>query len=83
MVTDDKVPFEIELELPELLEGPVRLASGELVDVGDSVIHPSFGVGKIYRVITYHDAHGVLLCVEFPNGEEKMLGLKLVKKVNQ
>jgi len=40
------------------------------------------GIGKLYRIATYHDELGVLLCVEFPNNQHEMLGLNFVRKVN-
>lgn len=80
MVPEDSPPFEMVLELPEHIDGPVELANGDMVDVGDSVQHPDYGIGKVYRIATYHDEYGVLLCVEFPGNQHKMLGLKLVKK---
>ncbi len=81
MVSDD-LPIEIILELPELLKEPVALPDGDVVDIGDYVEHRTFGVGQIYRIATYHDHLGILLCVEYPNGEDRMLCLDVVKKVN-
>ena len=81
MVSDDLL-IEIILELPELLKEPVALPDGDVVDIGDYVEHRTFGVGQIYRIATYHDHLGILLCVEYPNGEDRMLCLDVVKKVN-
>lgn len=81
MVSDDS-PIEIILELPELLKEPVTLPDGDVVDIGDYVEHRTFGVGQIYRIATYHDHLGILLCVEYPNGDDQMLCLDVVKKVN-
>jgi hypothetical protein len=81
-MTDEKTPeVEMVIELPELSDGPVALPDGSLVKVGDKVSHDEFGTGTIYRVANYHDDLGVLLCVEFPNGIEKMLSVDFVKKV--
>lgn len=82
MASNEKVPVEIILELPEHLEGPVRMPSGEQVSIGDEVEHPDFGVGRVFRIATYHDELGVLLCVEYSDGSHKMLGINFVKKVN-
>lgn len=81
MVSDDLL-IEIILELPELLKEPVALPDGDVVDIGDYVEHRTSGVGQIYRIATYHDHLGILLCVEYPNGEDRMLCLDVVKKVN-
>lgn len=72
--------FEIELEMPEHLDGPVQLPNGDLVDVGDKVEHRTFGIGEVFRIATYHDHLGILLCVEYPNGDDRMLCLDVVKK---
>jgi hypothetical protein len=76
MANEEKPPFEIELQLPELLEGPVTLPNGDVIQVGDKIEHSDFGVGEVYRIATYHDNLGILLCVDFPNGDEKMLCLE-------
>lgn len=81
MVSDDKVPVDILLELPELLEKPVLMPSGEYLAIGDSVEHPQFGIGSVIRIATYHDDHGVVIRVKFPNDVYKTLGLKFVRKV--
>lgn len=81
MVSEDKAIVEIELELPEHLSGPVELPDGELVDIGDKVIHARLGVGTVYRIATYHDDLGVLLCIEFPDDVHEMICLDGVKKV--
>jgi len=81
-VVSDDSPIEIILELPELLKEPVALPDGDVVDIGDYVEHRTFGVGQIYRIATYHDHLGILLCVEYPNGEDRMLCLDVVRKVN-
>ncbi len=82
MSDDNQPPFEIVLELPELLKDPVVLPNGDVVDVGDMIEHTSLGVGKVIRIATYHDHLGILLCVEFPNDQHEMLGLNFVRKVN-
>lgn len=81
MVSEEPLPFEFVLELPEHLEGPLTLPNGDIVDVGDMIEHTSLGVGKLYRIATYHDDLGILLCVEFPNNQHEMLGLNYVRKV--
>lgn len=68
------------MQLPEHLPGPVSLPNGESVSIGDRVKHPDFGTGTVYRIATYHDELGTLLCVEFASGIEKMLGLAFVEK---
>lgn len=81
MVSEDKALVEIELELPEHLPGPVKLPDGALVDIGDKVVHSRLGVGTVYRIATYHDDLGVLLCIEFPDDVHEMICLDGVKKV--
>jgi len=80
-VSEQSQYFEIDVEMPEHLEGPVTLPDGDTVSIGDSVQHEKFGVGSVYRIATYHDHLGILLCVEFPNNFHKMLCLDVVKKV--
>ncbi|MBN8662599.1 MAG: hypothetical protein J0M35_19680 [Candidatus Obscuribacter phosphatis] len=82
MVSDDKVPIEIVLELPEILDAPVLMPSGEYLAAGDSVEHPEFGVGKVVRIATYHDDLGIVLRIEYPDSTHKTLGLNFVKKVS-
>lgn len=74
---------EIEIELPEHISGPIKLANGDLVDIGDRIEHPTLGIGTIYRIATYHDELGILLCVEFANSQHEMIGLRLPKKLNE
>lgn len=71
----------MEMQLPEHLPEPVSLPNGESVSIGERVKHAEFGTGIIYRIATYHDELGTLLCVEFQSGTEKMLGLDFVEKV--
>lgn len=80
-MTEQTPQFEIDLDLPEHLDGPVQLPNGELVNIGDWIEHPDCGVGKVYRIATYHDHLGILLCVEFPGNVHEMIGLRFVKKV--
>lgn len=72
--------IELEVELPEHVSGPVKLANGDFVDIGDKIEHPTLGIGAIYRIATYHDELGILLCVEFANSQHQMIGLKLATK---
>jgi hypothetical protein len=82
MTDQEEIPeFEMEITLPDHLKGPVTLPNGDSVDIGDSVEHIDLGIGKIYRIATYHDKLGILLCVEFAGGRDEMLGLNFVKKV--
>ncbi|MBX9938107.1 MAG: hypothetical protein K2Y32_02580 [Candidatus Obscuribacterales bacterium] len=79
----EQIPyFEIDVEMPEHLDGSVTLPDGDVASIGDSIEHKKFGVGLIYRIATYHDHLGTLLCVEFPNNFHKMLCLDVVKKVH-
>ncbi len=83
-MTDKKnAEIEMVIELPELSDGPVVLPDGSSVRIGDNVSHEEFGTGTIYRIANYHDDLGILLCVEFSGGVEKMLGIDFVRKVNK
>lgn len=73
--------IDVDVEMPEHLEGPVTLPNGDIVSIGDAVQHKKFGVGLVYRIATYHNDLGVLLCVEFPDNLHKMLCLDVVNKV--
>lgn len=81
MIDDNQPPFEIVLELPELLQGPYALPNGEMLYIGDMIEHVECGVGKVIRFATYHDHMGVLVCVEFPNNEHEMFGMNFIRKV--
>lgn len=78
---DSGIPIDLVFELPELLDGPVELPTGEVVQIGDQVEHRTFGIGTVFRIATYHDHLGTLLCVRYPTGEKRMLCLDVVKKV--
>lgn len=82
MAPEDQPPYEIVLNLPELLDGPVTLQSGEILSIGDMVEHVECGIGTVVRFSTYHDHMGILVFVEFPNDRHELLGLTYVKKVN-
>jgi len=81
MASDDQPPYEIVLELPELLQGPYSLPNGDLLSIGDTIEHVECGIGKVIRFATYHDHMGILVCVEFPNNEHEMLGMNFIRKV--
>jgi hypothetical protein len=81
MVSDDNQPVDVMLELPEILDNPVLMASGDYLTIGDQVEHEEFGVGKVTRIATYHDDLGIIIRVEYPDSTHRTLGLKFVKKV--
>lgn len=81
MDTDDKSQFEIVLEMPDFVKGPVCLPTGDMVTEGDIVEHSTLGRGKIIRFSTYHDDLGILLFVEFPDKRYAKLCLDVVNKV--
>ncbi|MCA0315024.1 MAG: hypothetical protein LCH63_14490 [Candidatus Melainabacteria bacterium] len=81
MVSDDSQPVDIMLELPEILEHPVLMPSGEYLSIGEYVEHPEFGVGRVTRIATYHDDLGIIIRVEYPDHKHRTLGLKFVHKV--
>lgn len=81
MTTDNENPIEINLLLPDILEGPVELPSGGIVAVGDKVEHAELGVGEVIRIGTYHDHVGILLFCDFPDNPSQTIGIAFVKKV--
>lgn len=81
MIDGEGTPFEIALELPELIDGPVSLPSGEILAIGDKIQHEECGIGLVIRFATYHDSMGLLVCAEFPNDRHEMLGVNFVRKV--
>jgi hypothetical protein len=81
MVSDDRTPIDIMIELPDILENPVLMPSGEYLAIGDMVEHPEFGVGRVIRIATYHDDLGIVIRVEYPDQTNKTLGLQFVRKV--
>lgn len=81
MVSDDSVPIELVFELPELLEGPVKLPNGQIVNIGDTIEHKTLGIGRVLRFSTYHDELGILLFVEFANDRHELIGQTFVRKI--
>jgi hypothetical protein len=49
MTIKNDPPIEIDMTLPEILEGPVELPSGGLVAVGDKVDHAELGIGESFE----------------------------------
>jgi hypothetical protein len=41
--------FEIEINLPKIIKGPIRLEDGNTLDIGDRVEHPSFGIASLLQ----------------------------------
>jgi len=80
MVSDDEMPVDIMIELPDILENPVLMPSGEYLAIGDKVEHSEFGVGRVIRIATYHDDLGVVIRVDYPDKTYKTLGLQFVRK---
>jgi|GEM_PF-1750386 len=83
-MTDDQeavVPqFEMEITLPTILEDPVRLQDGTVLQVGDSVEYPELGVGKILRIWCY-DSIGTCLYIDFGGGVKEEIHPDFVRKV--
>lgn len=83
-MTDDQEPvvpqFEMEITLPTILEDPVRLQDGTVLQVGDSVEYPEIGVGKILRIWCY-ESIGTCLYIDFGGGVKEEIHPDFVRKV--
>lgn len=71
---------EMEVRLPDLLDGPVKRADGLEFRVGDKVRHQQLGVGKVVRICQYKTI-GVGLYVDFETGEDEILSIDFFEKV--
>lgn len=72
--------FDLEINLPKILTGPITLSDGTTLDVGDKVEHRTFGIGKVRRV-SHSEKLGNLVYVDFESGKDEILGVSFVKKV--
>lgn len=52
------------VELPLILNEPLKLANGNILSVGDEVEHSKFGRGNILRIWKYKDL-GICLYIDF------------------
>ncbi|MBX3151885.1 hypothetical protein KF728_17135 [Candidatus Obscuribacterales bacterium] len=70
---DQKVPqVEMEMQLPDILDGPLELENGVTLNEGDMVEHAELGKGKILRIWTYTTL-GTCLYVDWgANGKQEV-----------
>jgi hypothetical protein len=73
--------IEMEVQLPDILDGPVERADGVVFKVGDTVRHQQFGIGKVVRICQYQTI-GVGLYIDFDSGEDEILSIDFLEKVN-
>jgi hypothetical protein len=59
------------------------LSNGDTLDIGDMVEHPELGIGRIYRIVTYYNELGTLVCIDFPQNVKEMIRAesKFLKKI--
>ncbi len=71
---ENKPIVEMEIQLREILDGPLVLENGVTLSEGDKVEHAELGTGEIVRIWTYETigtclyadwgANGLLYCPE-------------------
>jgi hypothetical protein len=83
MTTKNDPSVEITMALPDILEGPVELPSGDMVAVGDKVEHAELGIGEVIRIGTYYDHVGILLFCDFPGNPSQTIGIAFVRKYRE
>lgn len=71
---------EMQVNLPDIIEGPVERTDGVVFEVGDTVRHQQFGIGKVVRICQY-ETIGVGLYIDFDSGEDEILSIEFVEKV--
>lgn len=72
---------EMEVTLPDIIEGPVKRTDGVIFGVGDTVRHHQFGIGKVIRICQY-ETIGVGLYIDFDSGEDEILSIDFVDRVD-
>lgn len=72
-MSDEKTrPVKIDMQLPEILDGPLELENGVTLNEGDMVEHSELGKGKIIRIWTYSTL-GTCLYVDWgANGKHEV-----------
>lgn len=71
---------EIEIQLPEIIPGPITLEDGSLLQVGDRVAHAKSGKGTVMRIALYQTV-GLCVYVQFDDGSDHILGVSFVQKI--
>lgn len=72
--------IEMSITLPTILEEPLELKDGTILNVGDSVEYPDLGVGVVQRIWRY-DSIGICLYIDFGNGVKEEIHPDFVRKV--
>ena len=72
---------EMEVTLPDIIDGPVKRSDGVMFGEGDTVRHQQLGIGKVIRICQYKTI-GVCLYIDFDSGIDKILSIDFVNKVD-
>jgi len=78
--TNHPVEIEMVVEMPRIIEGPIILADGTSLSIGDRVEHVNLGTGTIIRLFEYRDL-GPGVFVDFGNDVQKQIGAAYATKV--
>jgi hypothetical protein len=71
---------DMEVGLPDLLDGPIKRADGTVFSAGDKVRHKEIGVGTVVRICQYQTV-GLALYIDFVNGQDEIIGIDHLEKV--
>jgi hypothetical protein len=77
--TDQADEIDMVVEMPRIVDGPIVLADGTTLSIGDRVQHVNLGTGTIIRLFEYREL-GPGVFVDFGNGVQKQIGMNFVKK---
>ena len=78
---NNNVPkFEVELKMPQFVEGSIESEDGTVLSIGDKVSHEEMGLGTIGRLLLSQE-HGFLAYIRFDNGDEEIIGVNFLKQV--
>jgi|EBPBiocorrection_1091918.scaffolds.fasta_scaffold40566_3 hypothetical protein len=80
----DQTPIELEMQItiPDVVDGPVQLENGRVFSVNDSVRHPDFGLGRILRFGEYEQL-GLVAYVDFDSLGKKEIDIYFLEKVDE
>jgi hypothetical protein len=79
---NNNVPkFEVELQMPQFVEGSIESENGTVLSIGDKVSHDELGLGTVARLLLSHE-HGFLAHIRFDSGDEEIIGVNFLEKVN-
>lgn len=72
--------IDMVVEMPRIIDGPIVLADGTTLSIGDRVEHKNLGTGTIIRLFEYREL-GPGVFVDFGNDVQKQIGAGFVKKL--